>query len=374
MNMEQEKPNPAQSDVTTQTVDTKVETRLRQGKLISSVITLAHGGGGKAMRDLIDDVFISAFSNPALNTLEDQARFSLADLARYGDRLAMTTDSYVIDPIFFPGGDIGKIAICGTVNDLAVGGATPLYLSCAMIIEEGMEVATLRKIVQSMADTAKAAGVLIVTGDTKVVERGSCDKIFINTTGVGVIDQKYQLGANKAQAGDRILVNGFLGDHGAAILNARGDMHLSSPVESDCACLHELIRVLLNAAPDTRFIRDATRGGIASVLNELADASNCAIEIVENHTPIRPEVKGFCEILGLDPLYLANEGKLVAVVPEHQAPAALAAMCAHPLGVEAADIGQVLQGGRAGRVHMQTGFGGKRIVDMLVGEQLPRIC
>lgn len=349
-------------------------TRLRQGKLVSSVITLAHGGGGKAMRDLIDDVFINAFSNSSLNTLEDQARFQLCDLARYGDRLAMTTDSYVIDPIFFPGGDIGKLAICGTVNDLAVGGAKPLYLTCAMIIEEGMQVSTLRQIVQSMADTAKAAGVLIVTGDTKVVERGSCDKIFINTAGIGVIKKDYQLGVHKAQAHDRILVNGYLGDHGAAILNARGDMHLSSPIESDCAPLHELIEVLLNAAPNARFIRDATRGGIASVLNEIADASKCGIEIQETETPIRNEVKGFCEILGLDPLYLANEGKLVAVVPAAETAAALAAMRAHPLGRDAADIGCVLEDGRAGRVHMQTSFGGKRIVDMLVGEQLPRIC
>jgi hydrogenase expression/formation protein HypE len=350
------------------------DTRTRQGKLVSNIITLAHGGGGKAMRDLIDDVFIRAFSNPTLNTLEDQARFSLTDLAKHGDRLAMTTDSYVIDPIFFPGGDIGKLAICGTVNDLAVGGAIPLYLTCAMIIEEGMEVSTLRTIAQSMADTAKAAGVLIVTGDTKVVERGSCDKIFINTAGIGVIHQDYQLGANKAQATDRILVNGFLGDHGAAILNARGDMNLSCDIQSDCAPLHELIQVLLTAAPNTRFIRDATRGGIASVLNEIADASICPIEIHETQTPIRTEVKGFCEILGLDPLYLANEGKLVAVVPESEAKAALEAMRAHPLGRDAADIGGVLREGRAGRVHMQTSFGGKRIVDMLVGEQLPRIC
>ena len=350
------------------------DTRIRQGKLVSKVITLAHGGGGKAMRDLIDDVFIDAFNNPALNTLEDQARFQLSDLATYGDRLAMTTDSYVIDPIFFPGGDIGKLAICGTVNDLAVGGATPLYLTCGMIIEEGMTVEMLRRIVKSMADTAKAAGVLIVTGDTKVVERGSCDKIFINTAGIGVIHQDYQLGADKAQASDHILVNGFLGDHGAAILDARGDMNLSSPIESDCAPLHDLIKTLLKAAPNTRFIRDATRGGIASVLNEIADASNCGIEIIESTTPIRNEVKGFCEILGLDPLYLANEGKLVAVVPDDEYQAALDAMRAHPLGQDSADIGRILKHGRAGRVHMQTSFGGKRIVDMLVGEQLPRIC
>ncbi len=353
---------------------TPESTRVRHGKLVSQVITLAHGGGGKAMRDLIDDVFISAFDNPALNTLEDQARFQLSDLARLGDRLALTTDSYVIDPVFFPGGDIGKLSICGTVNDLAVGGATPLYLTCGMIIEEGMPVETLRKIVASMASTARQAGVQIVTGDTKVVERGSCDKIFINTAGVGVIKQDYQLGAHLAQPGDVILVNGFLGDHGAAILNARGDMNLSSPVESDCAPLQGLIQAVLTAAPGTRFIRDATRGGIASVLNEIAQSSKVAIEIEESRTPLRKEVKGFCEILGLDPLYLANEGKIVVVVPEAEQDAALSAMRAHEFGEEATSIGQVLTGGVAGRVHMQTGFGGKRIVDMLVGEQLPRIC
>lgn len=346
----------------------------RHGKLISPVITLAHGGGGKAMRDLIDDVFIEAFDNEALNTLEDQARFQLSDLQQYGDRLAMTTDSYVIDPLFFPGGDIGKLAICGTVNDLAVGGATPLYLTCGMIIEEGMPVETLRQIVDSMARTAKEAGVMIVTGDTKVVNKGSCDKLFINTAGVGVIRENIMLGADKAQSGDVVLVNGVLGDHGAAILGARGDMELSSDIKSDCAPLQGLIDVILNAAPNTRFIRDATRGGIASVLNELAESSQVGIEIVEDKTPIRQEVKGFCEILGLDPLYLANEGKLVVVVPKEESEAVLAAMKSHPLGREAARIGTILEGGRPGRVTMQTVFGGKRIVDMLVGEQLPRIC
>lgn len=349
-------------------------TRIRRHKLQSPLITLAHGGGGKAMRELIDDVFIDAFCNPTLNTLEDQARIPLAELARFGDRLALTTDSYVIDPIFFPGGDIGKLAVCGTVNDLAVGGATPLYLTCAVVIEEGMQVETLRRIVGSMAETARAAGVSIVTGDTKVVGRGSCDKIFINTAGVGVIRQDYQLGADRARPTDRILVNGYLGDHGAAVLNARGEMRLSSPIQSDCAALHGLIAALLAAAPGTRFIRDATRGGIASVLNEIAEASACTIEISEADTPMREEVKGFCEILGLDPLYLANEGKLVAVVPQAEAAAALLALRAHPLGREAADIGAVLADGRAGRVHMQTVFGGRRIVDMLIGEQLPRIC
>lgn len=354
--------------------DASTSTKVRHGKLVSKVITLAHGGGGKAMRDLIDDVFINAFDNPSLNTLEDQARFQLADLATMGDRLALTTDSYVIDPIFFPGGNIGKLSICGTVNDLAVGAAKPLYLTCGMIIEEGMQVETLREIVASMAATAREAGVIIVTGDTKVVERGSCDKIFINTAGVGVINERFQLGANLAQAGDAILVNGFLGDHGAAILNARGDMNLSSPIESDCAPLQGLIDSLLEAAPSTRFIRDATRGGIASVLNEIAQSSKVAIEIEESQTPIRTEVKGFCEILGLDPLYLANEGKIVVVVPEIEKQAALDAMRGHEYGGEATQVGHILEGGIAGRVHMQTGFGGKRIVDMLIGEQLPRIC
>jgi hydrogenase expression/formation protein HypE len=345
----------------------------RLGKVHLPKVTMAHGGGGKAMRDLIDDVFVSAFDNEALSHLEDQARFRLSDLAAYGDRLAMTTDSYVVHPLIFPGGDIGKLAVCGTINDLAVGGAVPLYLTCAVIIEEGLEIETLRGIAQSMARTAKAAGVAIVTGDTKVVDKGACDKLFINTTGVGVIRTGVELGVDKARPGDAILVNGLLGDHGAAILNARGDMQLSTPLESDCAALHGLIDDLLAAAPGMRFIRDATRGGIATVLNEIAEASQIGIEILEERTPLRAEVRGFCEILGLDPLYLANEGKLVCVVPPAQAEAALAAMRAHPLGREGAIIGHATDG-RPGRVVMQTVFGGRRIVDMLVGEQLPRIC
>ncbi|HEY0106906.1 MAG TPA: hydrogenase expression/formation protein HypE [Rhizomicrobium sp.] len=336
-------------------------------------VTMAHGGGGKAMRDLIDDVFVSAFDNEKLATMEDQARFRLSDLALHGDRLAMTTDSYVIHPLTFPGGDIGKLAVCGTINDLAVGGAKPLYLSCAVIIEEGLDVDTLRAIAASMARTAAAAGVTIVTGDTKVVDKGACDKLFINTTGIGVIREGVELGVGRVRPGDAILVNGLLGDHGAAILNARGDMALSTPLESDCAALHGLIDALLAAAPGTRFIRDATRGGIATVLNELAEASQVGVEIHENRTPLRSEVRGFCEILGLDPLYLANEGKLVCAVPPDQADAALAAFRDHPLGRDGAVIGHATDG-RPGRVVMHTVFGGRRIVDMLVGEQLPRIC
>jgi hydrogenase expression/formation protein HypE len=347
--------------------------RRKLGRIHLPKVTMAHGGGGKAMRDLIDDVFISAFDNDALATMEDQARFHLSELAAHGDRLAMTTDSYVVHPLRFPGGDIGKLAVCGTINDLAVGGAKPLYLSCAVIIEEGLEVDTLRDIAGSMARTARAAGISIVTGDTKVVDKGACDKLFINTTGLGVIREGIELGAGRVRPGDAILVNGLLGDHGAAILTARGDMALATPIESDCAALHTLIDGLLAAAPGTRFLRDATRGGIATVLNEVAEASQIGILIHEERTPLRDEVRGFCEILGLDPLYLANEGKIVCAVPPDQAEAALAAMLGHPLGRDSAIIGHATDG-RPGRVVMQTVFGGRRIVDMLVGEQLPRIC
>ncbi len=342
-------------------------------KLAGSVVTLAHGSGGKAMRDLIDDVFVGAFDNDLLAPLDDQARMPLDTLTAAGDRLALTTDSFVVDPITFPGGDIGKLAVCGTVNDLAMGGARPLWLTCAVIIEEGLAIETLRTIAASMAEAAREAGVAIVTGDTKVVHKGACDKLFVNTAGVGVIARERTLGADRARPGDVVLVNGRLGDHGAAILNARGDMALSTPIESDCAPLNGLVEALLVAAPGTRFLRDATRGGLATVLNEIATASGVGIEIEEAATPIAEEVKGFCEILGLDPLYLANEGKLVAIVPAGEAEAALGAMRAHPLGRDAARIGEVREAPR-GRVVMQMLFGGRRIVDMLVGEQLPRIC
>jgi hydrogenase expression/formation protein HypE len=345
----------------------------RLGQVNVPTVTLAHGGGGKAMKDLIDDAFVSAFDPDASAPLEDQACFEIAELAARGDRLAFTTDSFVVDPLFFPGGDIGKLAVCGTVNDLAVGGAVPLYLSCAVIVEEGVQVDLLRRVARSMAQTAKTAGVRIVTGDTKVVQRGACDKLFITTTGIGVIRKELLLGVGTARPGDVVLVNGLLGDHGAAILCARGDLSLDTPIESDCACLHGLIETLLAAAPGVRFIRDATRGGLATVLNEVADAAQVSIEIEEAHTPLREEVKAFCEILGLDPLYLANEGKIVVVAPPEEADAALAALRTHPLGERAQSIGRI-GAGEAGRVTMRTVFGGRRIVDMLVGEQLPRIC
>jgi hydrogenase expression/formation protein HypE len=336
-------------------------------------VTLAHGGGGKAMKDLIDDVFVRAFDNPTLAPLEDQARLDLASLTARGDRLAFTTDAFVVDPLFFPGGDIGKLAVCGTVNDLAVGGAIPLYLSCAVILEEGVSLELVRRVARSMAEAAQAAGVSIVTGDTKVVNRGACDKLFLTTTGVGVIPRGRELSAGAARPGDAVIVNGLLGDHGAAILAARGDLLLDAPIESDCAALHGLVEALLAAVPGTRCLRDATRGGVATVLNEIAAASAVAVEIDDDRVPLRPEVRGLCELLGLDPLYLANEGKLVAVVPAGTAEAALAALRAHPLGRDAVVIGEVREG-EAGLVTMRTLMGGRRVVDMLVGEQLPRIC
>ncbi len=333
-------------------------------------VTLAHGGGGKAMRDLIEDVFVSVFRPDGL---EDQARLQADALAEPGARLAFTTDSFVVDPVEFPGGDIGRIAVCGTVNDLAVGGARPLWLSAAFIIEEGCEVALLRRIAASMQDAADAAGVRIVTGDTKVVGKGSADRVFVTTAGVGVIPAGRTLAAGRVRPGDVAIVNGVLGDHGAAILAARGDMALSSDIKSDCQPLGQLMEAVIAAAPDTRAARDATRGGLASALNEIAESAGCGIEIDETVLPLRTEVNGVCEILGLDPLYLANEGTLVVFVPEEMAEAALAAMHGIPAGREAVAIGRAVER-HPGTVVMNTRFGGKRIVDMLVGEQLPRIC
>jgi hydrogenase expression/formation protein HypE len=336
-------------------------------------VTLSHGGGGKAMKDLIDQVFVAAFDNPLLATLDDQARVPMALLSEYGDRLAITTDSFVVDPLEFPGGDIGKLAVCGTINDLAVGGAVPLYLSCAAIIEEGLPIDLLHRIARSMATAAREIDVQIVTGDTKVVPRGACDKLFLTTTGIGVIRCGIELGAHRAQPGDAVLVNGMLGDHGAAILAARGDLSLDAPIDSDCAALHGLVDALLRAAPGTRFMRDATRGGVATVLNEIAIAAGCGIELDEHDVPLREAVKGLCEILGLDPLYLANEGRLVAIVPAAETDRALAAMRADPLGAGACRVGHVTER-RPGQVIMHTVLGGQRTVDMLVGDQLPRIC
>ena len=344
-----------------------------QRKLRDQTITLAHGSGGKAMHELIDALFISHFSNPQLTPLEDQARIDLESLSSCGQQLAFTTDSYVVDPLFFPGGDIGALAVNGTVNDLAMSGAKPLYLSCAVIIEEGLETAILLRIVQSMQAAASAAGVRVVTGDTKVVPRGAADKLFINTAGVGVIPAGVDIRATRAQAGDVVIVSGYLGDHGAAILDARGELALENTIVSDCQPLHDLVATVLARGVDIHCLRDATRGGLATVLNEFARSSNCAVQIDESVLPVREAVRGFCEILGLDPLYLANEGKLVAVVAPAQAEAALSAMNEHPAGQDAVIIGRI-DTTPTGTVIMNTAFGGERVVDMLIGDQLPRIC
>jgi hydrogenase expression/formation protein HypE len=336
-------------------------------------LTLAHGSGGSAMRDLIRNVFVQSFDNPALAPLEDQAQLDLGALAAHGDRLAFTTDSYVVDPLFFPGGDIGKLAVNGTVNDLAVGGAIPLYLTCAVIIEEGLPLEVLKRIVTSMQVAAVDAGVAIVTGDTKVVGRGSADKLFINTAGIGVVPAGVRISAGAAKPGDKVLINGFVGDHGAAIVDARGQFALKNSIQTDCQPLHGLVRAMLAACPTIHCMRDATRGGVAGVLNEFAEQSRAGIRVEEAAIPLRAEVRGMCELLGLDPLYLANEGKLVALVPPEHASAVLAAMRAHPAGSESACIGQVVEK-RPGRVTLATAFGGERIVDVPVGEQLPRIC
>jgi hydrogenase expression/formation protein HypE len=336
-------------------------------------VTLAHGAGGRVMRQLIENVLLRAFDNPLLRPLEDQASIPLGPLAIAGDRLAFTTDTYVVSPIEFPGGDIGKLAVCGTVNDLAMSGAQPLYLSCGLVLEEGFELSALSRVVQSMAVAARSAGVAIVTGDTKVVERGAADGIFINTAGIGTIAADIHVSASHAVPGDAVIVNGTLGDHGIAILVARNELALDAPVVSDCQSLHSLVSAMLAVCPDIHCLRDATRGGVATVLNEFATSSGVCIRMHEAAVPIDEAVRGACEILGLDPLYLANEGKLVAVVPGNRVAAVLAAMRGHPAGRCAAVVGEVTSG-PAGTVILSTTFGGDRVVDMLAGEQLPRIC
>lgn len=342
-------------------------------KLRETAINMAHGSGGKKMRDLIEDVFVGAFNNPLLAPLEDQAVMNLAELASNGDRLAITTDSYVVSPLFFPGGNIGALAVNGTVNDLAMCGARPLYLSCGMVLEEGLAVDELREIAATMRKKADAAGVAIVTGDTKVVERGAADKLFINTSGVGVVPAGVNIRADRARPGDKIILNGYLGNHGCAILLARNELAIDADIETDSQPLHGLVRSMLDACPDIHCLRDATRGGLGTVLNEFAESSGVGITINEAAIPMRENVKGACELLGLDPLYLANEGKLVAIVPQENADEVLDAMRGHEAGREAAIIGEVVESAHP-LVTLNTGFGGGRIVDLLVGEQLPRIC
>ncbi len=334
----------------------------------TGTITLAHGSGGRAMQKLIRELFLSRLDHPQL-----QARLERGPMMAMGDRLAFTTDSYVVDPLVFPGGDIGKLAVCGTVNDLAVGGAKPLYLSCGFIMEEGLDLGLLEQIVDSLARTAVEAGVAVVTGDTKVVPRGAVGKLFINTAGIGVIPQAVVPASHRATVGDVVIVSGPIGDHGAAITAAREELGLHSTIQSDCQPLNALIESMLKVCPDIHCMRDATRGGVATVLNEIAEASAVSIAINEAALPVDDAVQGLCELLGLDPLYLACEGRLVAIVPAAVSGELLAAMQILTAGAAAAVIGEV-QAGQPGRVSMQTAFGGRRIVDTLVGEQLPRIC
>ncbi|MGQ0572809.1 MAG: hydrogenase expression/formation protein HypE [Pseudonocardia sp.] len=348
--------------------------RRRRPKVKEERITLSHGAGGKATHTLIEAVFLDAFRNPVLEQLEDGASLPLDPADVSAGRLAFTTDSYVVSPLFFPGGDIGDLAVNGTVNDLAMCGARPLYLSCGFILEEGFPVADLRRIVASMAAAAQAAGVQIVTGDTKVVERGKADGCFVTTAGVGLLDRDLVLSAATARPGDVVLVSGPIGDHGVTIMLARGELDISADIVSDTAPLHEITAGVLDACGDgVRCLRDATRGGVATICNEVAVASQVAVVLDEAALPIRPVVNGASELLGIDPLYVACEGRLVAVVAPDRADAALAALPAHPRGEGAAGIGTVAED-PPGLVLLRTAFGGTRIVDLLVGDPLPRIC
>lgn len=332
-------------------------------------VLLGHGSGGTLSSTLVREVFLKVFRNATLDRLEDQATLKLGGL-----RLAFTTDSFVVKPMFFRGGDIGSLAVHGTVNDLAMGGAVPLYLSAGFILEEGLELGVLRSVSESMARAAEAAGVEIVTGDTKVVERGSADGIFINTTGIGVVPDGVNLSAANARPGDRVIVSGTLGDHGIAILSQRDGISFDSSIESDSAPLHTLAQMILNGNPQAiHAMRDPTRGGLASSLNEIASSSKVGIELDETAIPIREEVRGACEMLGLDPLYVANEGKLVAIVDPGRADSIVEIMRRHPLGANACVIGTVKER-HPGLVTARTAFGTVRIVDMLAGDQLPRIC
>jgi len=329
-------------------------------------ILLAHGSGGKLSHDLIES-FLPDLSNPILNKLEDSAVFEVSG------RLAFTTDSYTVNPIFFPGGDIGRLAVCGTVNDLSMSGARPLYLSLSFIIEEGLPVADLKKVLVSIKEAAAEAGVKIVTGDTKVVNKGSADKIFINTAGVGTVAEGVDISAANARPGDKIILNGTVGDHGIAVLSQREGLKFHTPVPSDCAPLNSLVADMLAASADIHSLRDPTRGGLATTLNDFAVQSKVGIRIDEDRVPVDKAVLAACELLGFDPLYIANEGKLVAVVAPEDAGAVLAAMKKNEYGTGAVIIGEVVAG-HPGRVIMKTSLGASRIVDVPVGELLPRIC
>ncbi len=335
---------------------------------MTDVIEMAHGAGGRTMAGLIEQVFRPAFDNRWLDQAEDHAALAVPE-----GRLAMTTDTYVISPLFFPGGDIGSLAVHGTINDLATAGAQPLYLSAGFVIEEGFPLGDLREIVNSMAAAARAADVAIVTGDTKVVERGKGDRLFVNTTGLGLVPEQVELSTGGIRPGDVILVSGSLGDHGVAILSKRSGLSFESEIESDSAALHGLVARMIAAAPGLRTLRDPTRGGLAAVLNEIAQSAGIGMRIRETDLPIRDAVRGACELLGLDPLNVANEGKMVAFCDPLNADALLQAMRDHPLGRDATAIGVTTDDPNK-FVELETCFGGRRVVDWIAGEQLPRIC
>jgi hydrogenase expression/formation protein HypE len=343
--------------------------RRRRPRLVDEVITLAHGAGGKASAALLEALFMPAFANDALAARTDAAVLTLPS----GERLAFTTDSFVVKPLRFPGGSAGHLAVHGTVNDLAVIGARPLALSAGFVLEEGFPVESLREIVADMAQAAAATGTSIVTGDTKVVDHGAADGVYITTSGVGLIPVGRELSAARVAAGDVVICSGPIGDHGMAVMLARGDLALEAEIVSDTAPLPDLVELLLAAAPSTRWLRDATRGGVGTVCNELARATNLTVVLEEVALPVRPTVAAACELLGIDPLYVANEGKLVAVVAPGEADAALSALRSHPSGRDAVAVGEI-RTEPAGIVVLITAFGGTRIVDMLVGDPLPRIC
>ena len=333
-----------------------------------SAVDMTHGSGGRAMAQLIEELFLKHFDNELLRQSNDQALFEVNK-----GRMVMSTDGHVISPLFFPGGDIGSLAVHGTVNDVAMSGAKPLYLSAGFILEEGFPLSDLERVVISMGRAAKEAGVAIVTGDTKVVEKGKGDGVFITSTGVGVVEDGINISGDRAEAGDVIIVNGSMGDHGVAIMSSRENLEFDTAIESDSAALHTLIADMVAATKDIHCLRDPTRGGLATTLNELAQQSKVGMKLREADIPVKQEVTAACELLGLDPLYVANEGKLICICPAESAETILAAMHKHPLGKEAAIIGEVIED-EFGFVQMETKFGGNRVVDWLAGEQLPRIC
>ena len=343
--------------------------RRRRPRLREEVVTLAHGAGGKASAALLAGVFLPAFAGDETRAQTDAAVVPLPS----GERLAFSADSYVVKPLRFPGGSVGHLAVHGTVNDLAMMGARPVALSAAFVLEEGLSMDALREVVADMAEAAAAAGISIVTGDTKVVDRGAADSMYISTAGIGLIPTDRDLSASRVREGDVVLCSGTIGDHGTAVMLARGDLAIEADIESDTAPLHGLVECLLERAPSTRWLRDATRGGVGTVCNELARDANLTVVLEEPALPVRPAVAAACELLGIDPLYVANEGKLIAVVAPAESEAALAAMHAHPYGAEATQIGRI-HSIPPGIVVLRTTFGGTRIVDMLVGDPLPRIC